>query len=236
VNHIADVPGLRVGHASDHAARTGSTVVVFDEPAVCAVDVRGGAPGTRETDALRPGGLSPPVDAVCLSGGSAFGLAAGDGAQRALLARGRGFSVREQRIPIVPAAILFDLEGPPADFAAFGAAAVEAAFVGSDTALGTIGAGVNATTAGLKGGIGAALEILPGAAVGALVAVNAVGFLVRYICPGPLENRYVRYSGTEVRFSPVFCGFWRTALCTVYRCTACTAVPGGREVASPGVL
>ncbi|WMS41763.1 P1 family peptidase [Acuticoccus sp. MNP-M23] len=174
-NHIAAVPGLSVGNAADEVRRTGTTAVVFDQPATASVAVRGGAPGTRETDLLQPGNLNPGVDAIVLSGGSAFGLAAADGAQRALAEAGRGFQVRTFRIPIVPAAIIFDLSEGLADYAALGGAAVRAALEGSDRGVGTLGAGTNANTAGLKGGLGSASETVGGATVGAIVAVNAVG-------------------------------------------------------------
>ncbi|GAB5377055.1 MAG: P1 family peptidase [Acuticoccus sp.] len=178
MSHLCDVPGLSVGHASDAAARTGVTTIVFDEQAVCGVSVTGGAPGTRETDVLKPGGLNPRIDAVCLSGGSAFGIGSGDGVQRALHAHGRGFALGPHRIPIVPGAVVFDLTAPPANFAALGAESVERALAGSDRGLGTIGAGTGATTAQLKGGIGAAYERVGDVVVGALAVVNAVGSVV----------------------------------------------------------
>lgn len=177
MSHILDVPGLSVGHAENSDARTGTTVVVANEPSVAAISVHGGAPGTRESDALRPHGLGPPVDAIVLSGGSAFGLAAGDGAQRALLAQGRGYALGPHRVPIVPAAIVFDLSGPPPDYAALGHEAVMNA--GDDRREGTVGAGVGATTARLKGGVGSASERIgpddDPITVGALVVVNALG-------------------------------------------------------------
>ncbi|WP_420393287.1 P1 family peptidase [Acuticoccus sp.] len=175
MSHILDVPGVLLGHATDEDARTGTTTVIFDGPAVAGVAVRGGAPGTRETDLLDPGALGPPVDAICLSGGSAFGLAAADGAQRALAERGRGFAVGPHRVPIVPGAIVFDLSGPPADHRALGAASVAAAFGAADRREGTVGAGTNATTADLKGGFGSASARVGPWCVGAAVVVNAVG-------------------------------------------------------------
>src|SRR5580692_854396 len=111
-NLITDVPGILVGQAEDREAITGTTVVLAEAPAVAAVDVRGGAPGSRETELLRPGNLVERVDAIVLSGGSAFGLDAGAGVMDALAARGRGFPIRELRVPIVPATILFDLAFP----------------------------------------------------------------------------------------------------------------------------
>lgn len=190
MSHILDVPGLAVGHAGDGA--TGVTTLVAETPAVAAIAVHGGAPGTRESDALRPSGLGPPVDAVVLAGGSAFGLAAADGVQRALAERGRGFAVRGHRVPIVPAAIIFDLTGPPPDFATLGRASVAAAEGPPDRREGTLGAGAGATTARLKGGVGAASEAVPGGMVGALAVVNAVGSPVAANGPwfraGPFER------------------------------------------------
>ena len=108
-NLITDVTGIRIGNAEDHRARTGVTVVLPDRAAAAAVDVRGGAPGTRETDALDPSLLVETVDAVVLSGGSAFGLEAASAVMNWLAAQDRGFPVAAARVPIVPAAILFDL-------------------------------------------------------------------------------------------------------------------------------
>ena len=171
--------GLRVGNASDAALRTGATVVTAERPFVAGVHVMGGAPGTRETDALLPGRLVRRVDAVVLSGGSAFGLDAASGVSDALRAAGRGFPAGAHRVPIVPAAILFDLAAggeawgePP--WRALGRAAFEAA--GEAFEIGTAGAGTGATTADAKGGLGSASAVLPsGETVAALVAVNAVG-------------------------------------------------------------
>jgi L-aminopeptidase/D-esterase-like protein len=175
---MIDVPGVRVGHATDAKLRTGVTTAVFDPPAVCGVAVHGGAPGTRETDALGPENLGPPVDAVVLSGGSAFGLAAGDGVQEALARHGRGFKVRGHSVPIVPAAIVFDLWRERPDYRALGEQSLEAALGDADWTIGTIGAGTGATTADLKGGLGAASARVGEATVGALVVVNAVGAVV----------------------------------------------------------
>ena len=108
-NLITDVAGVLVGNAHDEHIASGVTAVIFTEPAVAAVDVRGGAPGTRETDLLEPHRTVERIDAVVLSGGSAFGLDAGTGVAACLRERGRGFQVRTARIPIVPGAILFDL-------------------------------------------------------------------------------------------------------------------------------
>ncbi|MCA3710592.1 MAG: P1 family peptidase, partial [Phenylobacterium sp.] len=183
-NRITDVPGLSVGQAQDVAARTGVTVILPDDRAVCAVDVRGGGPGTRETDALAPENLVEAVDAVVLSGGSVWGLAAADGAVAWLGARGRGFRLADRPgvppSPVVPSAILFDLanggdkawgEDPP--YRDLGRRACAAASLDFD--LGTAGAGYGAAAGGLKGGTGAASLLSADGAVGALVCVNSWG-------------------------------------------------------------
>jgi L-aminopeptidase/D-esterase-like protein len=182
-NLITDVGGLRVGNAHDAAAGTGTTVLVADRPCVAAVSVMGGAPGTRETDLLAPDRLVQEVDAIVLSGGSVFGLDAASGVAEALRAAGRGYAVGPHRVPIVPAAILFDLDvgGPGARhdglFHRLGIAALAAA--GEAFSLGTAGAGTGATTQGLKGGLGSASAVLDnGITLGAIVAVNAVGSAV----------------------------------------------------------
>lgn len=179
-NLITDVAGLSVGNAEDHLVRTGATVLVGERPFTAAVHVMGGAPGTRETDLLAPDRLVQEVDALVLSGGSALGLDAASGVADALRAAGRGFAVGGQRVPIVPAAILFDLlNGGAKDwgenpYRGLGARALAAA--GAEFALGSAGAGTGATTAGLKGGLGSASAVLEnGLTVGALVAVNALG-------------------------------------------------------------
>lgn len=180
LNLITDVPGLTVGQAQDDRIKTGVTVLLGDAPMVAGVNVMGGAPGTRETDLLSPDRMVQAVDAVVLSGGSAFGLAAASGVADALAEQGRGFAVGDVRVPIVPAAILFDLlnggdKGWRANpYPDLGRDALAAA--GRTFALGTAGAGTGATVAGLKGGIGSASVRMPGGPmVGALVAVNAVG-------------------------------------------------------------
>ncbi|MEM9223903.1 MAG: P1 family peptidase [Pseudomonadota bacterium] len=223
MSHIADVPGVRIGHAQDSFARTGVTTLVFDEPALCGVSVRGGGPGTRETDALRPGNLNPPVDALVLTGGSAFGLAAADGVQRALHSLGRGFRVGEHRIPIVPAAVIFDLTGEPADHADLGKKSVKAAVAASDRAIGTVGAGINATTANLKGGVGSASEHVGDATVGALVVVNAVGAVTA--ANGPWFRAAVFEHGGEFGglHAPASADFTTVA-------TKLAAEPGGNTV------
>ena len=181
-NLVTDVPGVLVGNASDPALRTGTTVLTAARSFVAGVHVMGGAPGTRETEALAPDRLVQEAHAVVLSGGSAFGLDAAGGVMEALRARGRGFEAAGHRVPIVPAAILFDLAagGAPWDappWRALGRSAFEAA--GEAFALGSEGAGTGATTGDLAGGLGSASAVLPsGATVGALVAVNAVGSTV----------------------------------------------------------
>ena len=179
-NTITDVPGLSVGQALDPVLKSGVSVVVGDAPMAAGVHVMGGAPGTRETDLLAPGATVQAVDALVLSGGSGYGLAAADGVMAGLRADGRGFPAGGHRIPIVPAAILFDLNAGGAPdwtenpYPALGRAAYEAR--GTEVALGSAGAGTGATVAGLKGGLGSASARLPsGAIVGALVAVNALG-------------------------------------------------------------
>lgn len=179
-NLITDVAGLRVGNAQDSRLRSGATVLVGDAPFTAAVHVMGGAPGTRETDLLAPDKLVQQVDALVLSGGSAFGLDAASGVADGLRAMGRGFAVGSQRVPIVPGAILFDLlNGGDKDwtenpYKPLGQKALSAA--AQDFALGTAGAGTGATCHGLKGGLGSASVVLDsGLTVGALVAVNALG-------------------------------------------------------------
>ena len=178
-NLITDVPGLRVGNAQDDGIKTGTTVLVGDAPFTAAVHVMGGAPGTRETDLLAPDKTVQEVDALVLSGGSAFGLDAASGVADALRAQGRGFPVGDQRVPIVPGAILFDLinggnkDWPENPYKRLGAEALSAA--SHDFELGSVGAGAGALIADLKGGLGSASLQLGPYTVGALVAVNALG-------------------------------------------------------------
>ena len=179
-NLITDVAGLRVGNAHDHGLRSGATVVLGDRPFTAAVQVMGGAPGTRETDLLAPDRLVQQVDALVLSGGSAFGLDAASGVADGLAAIGRGFAVGTARVPIVPGAILFDLlNGGDKAWAAnpykgLGLAALAAA--STDFDIGSAGAGYGALTGRWKGGLGSASAVLDsGLTVGALVAVNALG-------------------------------------------------------------
>ena len=182
-NLITDVAGLLVGHASDVALKSGVTVLTADRPFTTGVHVMGGAPGTRETDLLAPGLLVEAIDALVLAGGSAFGLDAASGVADALAASGRGHAVGPLRVPIVPAAILFDLANggdkrwAVNPYRALGAAALAAAR--ADFALGSVGAGTGAMTASLMGGLGSASLVLDGGeTVGALVAVNASGDVV----------------------------------------------------------
>jgi L-aminopeptidase/D-esterase-like protein len=184
---IRDVPGIRVGHWTDAVAATGCTVVLAsDGGAVAGVDVRGSAPGTRETDLLRPTALVERINAICLAGGSAFGLGAADGVMRRLAERGIGFATDVRPVPIVPAAILFDLGvGDPSAYpdAAAGYDATMSAEANDGPLEGRVGAGTGATVAklggagsGQPGGIGSAAQRLPdGSTLGAIVALNALG-------------------------------------------------------------
>jgi L-aminopeptidase/D-esterase-like protein len=185
---LTDVPGLKVGHFTDSRRPTGCTVVLPGAGAVCGVDVRGGAPGTRETDLLDPSQTVSEVHGILLAGGSAFGLDAATGVVRWLEERGVGFPVREQRVPIVPAAILYDLDVGDGRIRPDAAAGYAAARAASEAAVpeGNVGAGAGATVGKLfglagamRGGLGTASLRLPNrAVVAALVAVNAVGDVV----------------------------------------------------------
>ncbi len=180
-NLITDVPGLKIGHAEDRRLGSGATAVIFDRPAIGSIDVRGGGPGTRETALLDPAQTIEGIDAITLSGGSAFGLDAASGVQAWLKEQGRGFAVGAARVPIVPAAILFDLNNggdknwgrfPPYRELGYAAAASAA----SEFGLGSVGAGTGAATVNCKGGIGSAsAETEDGAVIGALAAVNTAG-------------------------------------------------------------
>ncbi|MDB5506245.1 MAG: Peptidase, family [Devosia sp.] len=181
-NLITDVAGLRVGNSGDERIKTGTTVLVADRPFVASVDVMGGSPGARETELLAPDKLVSAVDAIVLSGGSAFGLDAASGVADALLKQGRGFAVGPVTVPIVPGAILFDLinggDKAWADnpYKALGIAAL--ADARAEFSLGSFGAGIGSLTANLKGGLGSASLVLrSGHTVGALVAVNATGMV-----------------------------------------------------------
>lgn len=182
---LSDVAGLRIGHHRrlGRGWASGTTVIECPIGTVGSVDVRGGAPGTRETDLLRPENLVRHVDAICLSGGSAFGLAAADGVSQELFERGRGFSVGPDErwvVPIVPAAVIFDLarggdfrNHPDRDF---GRRALRAARV--DPGWGTVGAGTGARAGWLQGGVGTASTTVEGFVVSALAVVNSVGSVI----------------------------------------------------------
>ncbi len=180
-NLITDVPGLKVGQADDAALRSGVTVLLPDTPMKAAIDVRGGGPGTRDTRTLAPENLVQEIHGIVLSGGSAFGLDAATGAQAFLRAKGIGFPIGDERVPIVPQAILFDLlnggdkdwgRRPPYQDLTYQACGTAS----EDFALGTVGAGYGATAGRLKGGLGSASMVLPNrTTIGALVAVNSAG-------------------------------------------------------------
>ncbi|MGA9299955.1 MAG: P1 family peptidase [Bradyrhizobium sp.] len=178
---LTDIAGVRVGHADDAELASGVTAVVFDRPAVAAMDVRGGAPGTREGGLLDLVNMVERIDAIALSGGSAFGLEAGGGVQAWLAEQGRGFQARSAIVPIVPGAICFDLlNGGNKKWGRFAPyrdlGYVAAAAAGTSFALGSVGAGLGANTANLKGGLGSASAQTPdGVKVAALAVVNAVG-------------------------------------------------------------
>ena len=195
-NLITDIPGLKVGNAQDDHLKSGTTVLTADVPFVASVHVMGGAPGTRETDLLAPDRSVDRIDAIALSGGSAFGLDACSGVSDALRAQGRGFPVGSVAVPIVPGAILFDLlnggdknwtENP---YRALGRAAYQSASDQFD--LGSVGAGMGALAAMQKGGLGSASQVLEnGVTVGALVAANPLGSVTtpgdRHFWAAPFE-------------------------------------------------
>jgi len=179
-NTITDIEGLAVGNAHDDAVQSGVTVVLPDRPAVAAVDVRGGGPGTRDTEALDPACLVERVDAICLAGGSVFGLDAAGGVVSRLAALGRGVPIREFRVPIVPSAIIFDLvnggdkdwgDEPP--YRRLGGEAFDNA--SRRFCLGRAGAGYGAMAGRIRGGLGSASMIDGDVQVGALVVANPVG-------------------------------------------------------------
>ena len=190
-NLITDVPGLRVGNAQDDCILTGVTVVLPDGQLVMAADIRGGAPGSRETPALAPENLVQDVHALVLSGGSVFGLDAASAVTIALARQGAGFRFGAQAwpCPVVPAAILFDLMngggkdwGPEPPYRRLGAEAFAAA--SEDFAIGNAGAGTGAIAGAVKGGLGSASSLWNGFTVGALVAVNSAGS-----CVNPVTGR-----------------------------------------------
>ncbi len=196
-NLLTDVAGLRVGNAGENRLTSGATVVLCDEPAIAAVQVLGGAPGSRETDLLEPHNSVETVNGLALSGGSAFGLDAASGVQALLRQRGVGFQFGDNVVPIVPGAIIFDLYPgldkswdlyPP--YRELGFEAAQAA--GLDFAIGTHGAGIGALAAGLKGGLGSASTVLDnGATVAALVVANPTGAVTvgdtRHFWAAPFE-------------------------------------------------
>ncbi|HLF61486.1 MAG TPA: P1 family peptidase [Acidimicrobiia bacterium] len=223
---ITAVPGIEVGHWSDATARTGCTVVVLPEPNVVAADVRGAAPGSRETALLQPGMRVEQAQAIVLTGGSAFGLAAADGVVRALEADGRGHETPVARVPIVPAAVIFDLfpgnptvrPGPDQGEAAYRAAS------SAPVENGLVGAGTGATVAKWRGfesmragGLGSAVRRVGDATVGALVVVNAVGDVFTLsgepltggphepgppaLTPGPMANTTLVVVATDFRMT-----------------------------------
>jgi L-aminopeptidase/D-esterase-like protein len=206
-NAITDVVGVKVGHYTDQQAVTGCTVLLCEHGAVAGVDVRGGAPGTRETDLLRPLNLVQEAHAILLAGGSAFGLDAAGGVMRYLEERGIGFDAGVARVPIVPTAVLFDLAIGRADVRPDSAAGYRACCAATDgpVAEGSVGAGTGATVGKLlgprfatKSGLGTASErIGKGIVIGALVAVNAFGDVV-----DPASGRIL--AGTR---APVLGGF-----------------------------
>lgn len=184
-NLITDVLGLRVGNAHDSLVQTGVTLILPDQAAVCGVDIRGGGPGTRETDALAPENLVDAIDAVVLSGGSVYGLGASDGIAATMGAAGKGFGLIDlpgvPRSPVIPSAILYDLanggdkawgQHPP--YRDLGIAAYNSADTHFD--LGRSGAGYGARAGALRGGLGSASHLAAdGICVGAIVAVNCFG-------------------------------------------------------------
>ncbi len=195
-NLITDVPGLKVGNAQDDALKSGTTVLTADTAFTASMQVMGGAPGTRETELLAPDKSVARVDALVLSGGSAYGLDACSGVMEGLRARGRGFRIADALIPIVPGAIIFDLlNGGDKDWAVnpyrdLGRAAFDS--VAEDFEIGTIGAGTGALSAMLKGGLGSASLVLDdGSTVGALVAANPMGSVTtpgdRHFWAAPFE-------------------------------------------------
>jgi D-aminopeptidase len=184
-NLLTDIPGVRVGHADDRVVGSGVTAIIFDEPAVASIDVRGGGPATRDTQLLDPGNTVDAIHGITLSGGSAYGLDAGGGVMAWLAEQGRGFAIGNVRVPLAPTAVVFDLMnggnkswGRFSPYRDLGYAAAAAA-TGGRFALGSVGAGMGATTAGLKGGIGSASAAAgSGVTVAALAVANAAGSVV----------------------------------------------------------
>jgi len=225
-NAITDVPGIEVGHAQDDEALTGCTVILCRKGAVAGVDVRGGAPGTRETDLLNPVNMVEKAHAIVLAGGSAFGLDSASGVMRYLEEQGIGFNTGVARVPIVPAAILFDLNMGRADARPDAEMGYRAASVASaDFPLeGNVGAGTGAsvgkilgTKTAMKAGLGTASMKANGVVVGAIVAVNAWGDVVdpksgeivagaRSTGPGPLKMGKAGYFAGTLEMMKTFLG------------------------------
>ena len=219
-NLVTDVKGIRVGNASDEAGLTGVTVIVPDAPVVAAVDVRGGAPGTRDLDALNPAGLVEQVHAIVLSGGSVFGLDAAGGVVRGLSKKGVGLAFGQSPValPIVPSAVLFDLAfaggADPGHRTDYRQLAVQAlAGAGRDFAQGNEGAGTGATAGSLKGGLGSASAVWGAVTIGALTAVNALGSCVNpadgslWAAPFELGGEFAGRAGPDAAHAgsgPVF--------------------------------
>ena len=248
---LRDVRGLRVGHATNESAVTGCTVVIATDGAVAGVDVRGAAPGTRETDLLRPGSLVERIHAVCLAGGSAFGLAAADGVMSWLAERGIGFATEGGPVPIVPAAILYDLGIGRADvrpMATDGVAACDAAERGDGPIEGSVGAGTGATVAKLsgpdgvrKGGVGMAGRALAdGHVLAAMAVCNALGSVVgrdgRVIAgpptaslpataPSHLEHTTWRSSRPTPTSTDRNAGAWQSSATMRSRARSCPSIP-----------
>lgn len=184
-NLLTDIAGVRVGHADDPGIASGVTAIIFDEPAVASIDVRGGGPATRDTNLLEAGNTVEAIHGLILSGGSAFGLDAGGGAMAWLAEQGRGFALGSALVPLAPTAVVFDLLnggnkrwGRFSPYRDLGYAASAAAAAGKFT-LGSVGAGLGATTATLKGGVGSASATTSaGVKVAALAVVNAAGNVV----------------------------------------------------------
>lgn len=182
-NSIVDIDGISVGNAEDAAQMTGVTVVLPDAPVTAAVDIRGGGPGSRDVAALAPENTVDRIDALVFSGGSAFGLDAAGGAMDWLLAEGRGFPVAGARVPIVPSAVIFDLDTVAEGMAVQGwktppwwqLGREAAANVSRDCPLGNVGAGLGARAGSLKGGLGTASVVWRGITIAALVIANPIG-------------------------------------------------------------
>lgn len=208
---LMDVGGIKVGQVHDARVNTGVTVIVPDAPAAMGVDVRGGGPGTRETDALNPACLVEKAHAVVLSGGSVFGLAAADGVVAALSAKGVGLSVGPMPVPVVPGAILFDLSnggdkawGTEPPYRTLGMRAVDA--LSNELATGRVGAGYGARAGAVQGGVGSASYVLEdGSVVAALVAVNSFGSAggAASFTPGTVEMPKVGFVGTNTTIAVV---------------------------------